>query len=186
MTVGLSEARAQTTMDFAIGAGVFLVTVAFVVAFIPTMLQPFDGNTQDNTVAADRIASQLAGGMLGDPANPERLDATCTKSFFESGSPPAECRYSGTTPEERVGLPDTTGLQVRLLGDVTDADSGQELLCWDADTETVVEADAAACGDPGDVELVTGNPPTSGGSIVVADRFVSIEGLPAGLEVRTW
>jgi hypothetical protein len=182
MTVGHSTDRAQTTMDFAIGAGVFLITVAFVVAFVPTTPQPFDGRTQENTVAADRIASQLAGGLLGDPASPEQLDTQCTKSFFESGGSPSDCRYSGTTPEERVGLPDTTGLQVRLLGDVSDADSGQELLCWDATGETIVEADAAAC----DMELETGSPPTSGGSVVVADRFVSIDGVPAGLEVRTW
>ena len=33
--------RGQTTLDFAIGVSVFLIVVAFVLAFVPGMVQPF-------------------------------------------------------------------------------------------------------------------------------------------------
>jgi len=32
--------RAQTPIDFTVGAGVFLLTLAFVIAFVPTLFDP--------------------------------------------------------------------------------------------------------------------------------------------------
>jgi hypothetical protein len=174
--------RAQTTIDFAIGAGVFLVTVAFVVAFVPTMLQPFDTGSQDHAVTADRIATQLAGGTLGSPSTPAVLDTGCTVAFFNSTvpDPGLNCRYGATSVGERVGLPAQTNLQVRFAGDLDD--DVQETLCWVAATDTLAEVDDVSC----DVTLSTGPTPAGAESVVVAVRFVSVDGTPALLEVRTW
>lgn len=76
--------RGQTTLDFAIGISVFLITVAFVLAFIPGMLQPFTGGLEEETVAVNRVADSLSQGMLGDPAEPNTLDRECTVIFFEN------------------------------------------------------------------------------------------------------
>ena len=46
----------QTTLDFAVGVSVFRIVVAFVLAFVPTMLQPFDGSSQGETALTDRLA----------------------------------------------------------------------------------------------------------------------------------
>jgi hypothetical protein len=77
--------RGQTTLDFAVGVSVFLIVVAFVLAFVPTMLQPFDGSSQEETALADRLAEQLSTGLLvEDVTRPYQLDRECTVIFFES------------------------------------------------------------------------------------------------------
>jgi hypothetical protein len=63
-----------------------------------------------------------------------------------------------------------------------DDDDTPETLCWLAATDTLAEVDDASC----DVTLSTGPAPTGAGSVVVAARFVSVDGTPALLEVRTW
>lgn len=81
----IDDRRAQTTLDFALGVTVFLLTVAFVFSFTPGMLEPFTASTQQETAAADRLADQLAQEMLvADPGEPYRLDRECTVIFFES------------------------------------------------------------------------------------------------------
>jgi hypothetical protein len=75
--------RGQTTLDFAVGVSIFLVVVAFVVAFVPTMLQPFEGSAQEETAAADRIADDLSTDVLvADVADPHVLDRGCVVAFF--------------------------------------------------------------------------------------------------------
>ncbi|MFB6117628.1 hypothetical protein [Halosegnis sp.] len=75
--------RAQTALDFAIGASVFLVVVAFVLTFVPGIIQPFESSTQQETAAADRLAEQLGSGMLvADIAEPYVLDRGCVATYF--------------------------------------------------------------------------------------------------------
>lgn len=75
--------RGQSTFDFAIGIGIFIVVVTFVLSFVPGMLQPFESNSQQHSVAADRAAERLAGGTLADPRSPGILHRECTVVFFE-------------------------------------------------------------------------------------------------------
>jgi len=75
--------RGQTVLDFAIGVSVFLVIVAFVLTFVPGMVQPFESSTQEQTAASDRLASQLATDMLvTDVTEPYLLDRGCAATFF--------------------------------------------------------------------------------------------------------
>jgi hypothetical protein len=74
--------RGQTTLDFAVGISLFLISVAVVVSFAPNLVEPFsDGGTAD-TVVANRAASQLVQGTLADPSQPYVLDKACTVAFF--------------------------------------------------------------------------------------------------------
>ena len=52
--------RARTTVDYAVGAALFVV----VVAFVPTVLDPFVGDGGDGFAAADRTADQLTSDLL--------------------------------------------------------------------------------------------------------------------------
>ncbi|MFC3479012.1 DUF7287 family protein [Halobacterium litoreum] len=81
--------RAQTTMDFAAGVSVFLVTVAFAFAFVPGITTPFTGAGAGDPVSANRIADDLATDSLGAPEDPYRLDAEQVSSFFADGTDPA-------------------------------------------------------------------------------------------------
>lgn len=75
--------RGQTTLDFAVGVSIFLIVVAFVVAFVPTMLEPFDGSAQEETAVADRLADDLATDLLvADVQEPHLLDRGCVVAFF--------------------------------------------------------------------------------------------------------
>ncbi len=74
--------RAQTTLDFAVGMSIFLLTVAFVFTFAPNIAEPFSDSGTENTVVADRAASQLVAGTLADPDRPYVLDKACTIAFF--------------------------------------------------------------------------------------------------------
>lgn len=85
--LGSSEtARAQTPIDFAVGASVFLLTLAFVVAFTPTLFDPFTGPATASPVVSDRVAAGLAGDLLAaSPTEPGVLSPACTVAFFEDG-----------------------------------------------------------------------------------------------------
>lgn len=88
--------RGQTAIDFAVGIGMFLVVLAFVIAFVPSMFEPFAGGTGDRLVLADRSADRLASDLLvAEPAVPAVLNDSCTADFFDAdGSAAAGCRFT--------------------------------------------------------------------------------------------
>ncbi|SEO35522.1 hypothetical protein SAMN04487948_10231 [Halogranum amylolyticum] len=179
----MRRSRAQTTIDFAIGAGVFLLAVAFVVAFIPGMLDPYEG-IQRETVTADRVATQLSTDLLGDPNEPYTLDTDCTVAFFGDTSP-TTCRFTGSDLTERISVGDTQSVDVMLVADLDDDDAATTL-CWDTDSESLVEEGAAVCDVDELLVEQTSDPPTDTGSVVVAHRIVSLANTDVTLLVRMW
>jgi hypothetical protein len=227
--------RGQTTLDFAIGVSVFLIVVAFVLAFVPGMVQPFQASTQQETAAADRLAEQLAGGMLvEDVSKPYLLDRECTVIFFESrqdGNDPAgddaenvdgngngfsdpfdsgsftgSCIFSDSPFTERLAIADSDfEIRISIVADLDTAaadnpdtggdDATPEPLCIEQngadnslgneDDNRIIEGDAPfvggrecdVTGGDDDILLSIGEtPPTDTSSVVVARRYVQIEG----------
>lgn len=74
--------RGQTTMDFAAGISIFLVTVAFAFAFLPGIFTPFTGSGVGDPITANSVADELAADRLADPADPYVLDESATVAFF--------------------------------------------------------------------------------------------------------
>ena len=102
--------RAQTGIDFLVGASVFLIAVGFVFAFVPSMFAPFGGSGVDDALIADRSATQLVEReLVADPATPNVLDRSKHDEFFASC--PSE--NGGEYLRDRLGL-ETTNLQVEL------------------------------------------------------------------------
>ncbi|ATW87085.1 hypothetical protein halTADL_0268 [Halohasta litchfieldiae] len=95
-----STDRGQTVIDFAVGAGVFLIATGVVFAFIPTMFEPFASAAGSSPIVADRTADHLTGSLLvADPATPSTLSAACTAAFFsanESLGDAADCRFDAS------------------------------------------------------------------------------------------
>ncbi|WP_049987926.1 DUF7287 family protein [Halobellus rufus] len=93
-----TSTRAQTTIDFAIGISLFLIVVAFVVAFVPTIFAPFESAEGPQT--ADRLATSLSSDRLGDPAEPYLLNETCTSGLFDQlnggDGATATCQFNTT------------------------------------------------------------------------------------------
>jgi len=218
--------RGQTTLDFAVGVSVFLLTAIFVLTFVPGMLEPFEESTQEEIAAADRIATDLVEETLASPDRPHLLDRECTVIFFESrqdgfdpggdddenvdgddtyaepfgsGSYGGSCNFDDTPLDERLALASTTdaplNVRVRLVRDLTtaaadDPDNGTDdsrvlPLCIDDNSDDrIIEGhtpfDGGQCdltGADDDVLFEIGSDPPSGSdSVVVARRFVRVEG----------
>ena len=82
MSQPTTDLRAQTTMDFAAGISVFLVTVAFAFAFVPGIIAPFaDAGTAD-PVTANRLADDLATDRLAAPGDEYVLDSERAADLF--------------------------------------------------------------------------------------------------------
>jgi hypothetical protein len=65
-----SADRGQTAQDFAVGIGVFLLALAFVFTFLPTVMTPFDSQVSGaETAQADRIADRIVHDLETETAN---------------------------------------------------------------------------------------------------------------------
>ena len=188
------DSRAQSPLDFAIAMGIFLVAVTFVFTFIPSLTAPFVEGNQDRSATADRVASHLAEGGLGDPADPFVVDETCATDFF-AGRSNSDCGYSGDDTDERVGV-DGDRLRVNVTVEQVDPDASRDdrfrTVCHD-DTHGVVHEDEANSSTSCDVRYTVGDEPSDRSSIVVARRVVTIPGCSFGVEscdaimkVRVW
>lgn len=79
--------RGQTTIDFAVGASVFLVTAAFAFAFVPGIIAPFADPGTADPVTANRVADDLATDRLTASGDEYSLDANRTAAFFGDPDP---------------------------------------------------------------------------------------------------
>lgn len=161
--------RGQTTLDFAVGASVFLIAVIFVIAYAPTMFDPFAGGSGSKLVVADHAATALSGDLLvSSTADPGTLSAGCVVAFFEGDPPGSDC------PTE------------------ADFDTLDDALSLDGrNVEVTIHALDAPASEPATPEwanegLTRSNSGSAPSDIAVATRTVSIEGHQYRLTVRVW
>jgi hypothetical protein len=173
-----SAERGQTTLDFAVGMGLFLISLVFILVFVPGMLDPFTAGTQEETTAVNRVTDQLSQQLLGNATEPYVLDTDCTVAFFEGSTPP-DCRFTGTTLQSQLGLQETMRVNITLRSNVTGSATPAQL-CWDGSSLS-----EAPCGS--DTRLARGPLPSSGGSKTVsARRVVVLDGHDVTIEVEMW
>ena len=181
-----SGARGQTTLDFAVGVSVLLLTLATVFLFVPGALGVFTEGGQENIGSANRIASSLSEGLLGDPTRPHLLNRTCTVEFFDDNSP-SHCRHTGANLSDRVGLNQFMTANVTLQSNLSIDSDDRDILCWDDDDSILVERDNSTFCDGNYVDFRIGStPPTGSATTVTARRIVEIEGIDATLLVEVW
>jgi len=163
---GDRRGRGQTTIDYAVGVGLFLLVVAFVFAFLPSIFAPFSGDSGTLPVLTDRGADRLSSDLLVEsPRRPAALNATCTEGFFDAdGSVPAGCRYA------------------------TDGDDLAGALGVDAPAISinVTVGDGTGARSLDGTELSAGPAPPSNADAVTARRIVFLEGESGRLTVRMW
>lgn len=163
-----TDGRGQTSIDFLVGIGVFLLATGFVFGFVPGLLAPFaDG--QSAPLVTDRVADTLVGDVLVDEPGDVRLNETATVGFFVA--PPADL-------PARFGLDDRYHLNVTVERNVPGTPD-RERLCTDGAVVTRCE--------PGATPLAAGEPvPVSHGSVITASRLVHVGGGDAIVVVRAW
>ena len=189
--------RAQTPLDFAIAMGIFLLAVTFVFTFIPSLTAPFVEGNQDKSVTADRVASHLAEGALGDPGDPFVVNDSCAEVFFNEstvdGDIPSTCGFSGDNLSERVGV-DTDRLQVNVtveqVNTTATGDDRFRTVCIDRSGDVSHAGNTSVTCDE---EFVVGETADADDSVVVARRIVTIPGCTfdtescdATLRVEVW
>ena len=78
--------RGQTPQDFAVGISIFLITVTFVFAFVPSVLQPSRaGEEVTLTTEADRVASGLVSNfsVSGRPNHLDESKVNATVNTYD-------------------------------------------------------------------------------------------------------
>lgn len=175
--------RGQTSLDFLIGIGVFMLTVAFVVGAIPGLIEPFSGG-QETPLVADRITSEVVGGMMVDAGRSSALNETCTYAFFDDSFGDGDaCALSFDASDddlpERLGIDDGYSVNVTIQRDVT-GDADREVLCTDG--ETVGECGTLA----GSERLAIGPPPANLRSVVSTRRTAYLDGKDVTVVVKVW
>ncbi|MFC7075795.1 DUF7287 family protein [Haloarcula halophila] len=178
--------RGQTTLDFAVGISLFLAIVLFVYLFVPGILTTFTDGTPSETVTANRVADDLALGLLGSPSEPNVWDRECAVAFFD-GTTPGGCHFAGSTTNERVGIAPRENVNVTVIGNVSaDPDPGSDRLCWDDSAAALAETDSG-CTGTNDVTLAAGDQaPKTNADSVTATRVVSLHGEAVTVEVVMW
>jgi len=177
-----SAERGQTTLDFAIGISIFLAVLIFIFLFIPGVLSPFTESTQEETVASNRIADQLAKGTLASPSEPYVLDRYQTVEWFDKDDDDLELD---------LGLdPNRDNLNVTIRGNVTDNGESNNILCWrddGSDTGLVENPDCDTSTPDPDIKLTRGDSPPSGSQASVTSvRVVSLNKQDVTLYVEMW
>lgn len=178
--------RGQTTLDFAVGISIFLAIVLFIFLFVPGILTTFTTGSPEETVTTNRVADDLAYGLLGTPEEPGVWEQECAVAFFE-GSTPSSCNFAGSTLNDQLGLQDRQQVNITVTGNVSGfPDSGLDRICWDASARSLAEADTG-CGGTNDVELIAGDDaPTTNADSVTATRVVSLQREAVTVSVEMW
>ncbi|WP_254862466.1 DUF7287 family protein [Halovivax gelatinilyticus] len=77
----MGDDRGQTVQDFAVGIGLFILAVAFIFAFVPTIITPFADAGGAQTAQADRIAATIVDNASTD--TPNELDLEEFDEYYD-------------------------------------------------------------------------------------------------------
>ncbi|WP_232745070.1 DUF7287 family protein [Halorubrum aethiopicum] len=181
--------RGQTQIDFAVGAGVFLITLAFVVAFVPTLFEPFAAGETASPLVADRIAAgtvdllgvsaNASGGSAAvhAPTQPGVLSPACTVAFFEPNATLADdagCPFDpDTDPAALFGVDDDVRVAIHELD-------------GSAENATDVEFDTRHGTVGTTLNRSTTDSTVTADGVTVSGRIVSLRGDQYRLTVWVW
>ncbi|GAA0509956.1 hypothetical protein SAMN04488066_10897 [Halorubrum aquaticum] len=188
---GRRDRRGQTQIDFAVGAGVFLLALAFVVGFVPTLFEPFAVAETASPLVSDRIAAGTVdllgaspnpsgGAAVHAPTEPGVLSPACTVAFFAANgtlADDAECPFDADTdPAELFGVDDDVEVVIHELDERSPAEN-----------PAVVDVETRH-GTIEDVPLnrTSTDPSATVDDVTVSGRVVSLRGVQYRLTVRVW
>lgn len=180
--------RGQTQIDFAVGAGVFLIALAFVVGFVPSLFEPFSTTDSASPIVTDRAAANVvdllgtsaAGSAeLHAPTNSGVLAPACTVAFFTANATlgdEADCPFHADEPLEEI-LEVDGDVQVvvhELDADVTTEGTEIDVVTRHGTYEAIETSRASA------------DPSTATDDVTVSRRVVSLNDTQYRLTVRVW
>ncbi|MFB6186532.1 MAG: hypothetical protein ABEI86_06670 [Halobacteriaceae archaeon] len=156
--------RGQTSFDFAVGMGLFLITLAFLFTFVPGIFAPFTVGTGGDEIIADRSADRLAEDLLlSNETQQYRLNTSCTVAFFNTDSDSITCQFSN----DASNLHQVLGIDTFEKINVTIKQDGSVLTIQST-------------------KLSAGPSPPESGDVTVATRVVYLNGNRSVLQVKIW
>ncbi|UWG46979.1 putative pilin/flagellin [Halanaeroarchaeum sp. HSR-CO] len=159
--------RGQTTLDFVLAIGVFIVAVAFVFGFVPGMVDPFTQDQAEGQVA-DRVADAVVDDLTDGVDEPGELNETKTVAFFDG---PADLA-------DRAGVDSRYGITVSL-GRPVDGEDDLQVLCGES-------GDVHSCSAGGEALQIGDSVPASSTTIGTARRTVLVDDQIAIVHVQVW
>jgi hypothetical protein len=176
--------RAQTPIDFAVGASVFLLTLGFVIAFVPTVFDPFAGAATASPVVSDRLAAGLVGDFLAaSPAEPAVLSPACTAAYFDGDEGNATLADAADCP---AGIANDTAAEFGIDDDVLVVVHAMDE-AEPVGNASTVSVDTRHGTHTVELRRSTRDPVrVDRGDVSVSQRLVSIEGTQYRLTVWVW
>ncbi|MFO8115196.1 MAG: hypothetical protein R6U01_07520 [Halorubrum sp.] len=179
-----ADDRAQTPIDFAVGASVFLLTLGFVIAFVPTVFDPFAGAATASPALSDRVAAGLVGDLLvASPTEPAVLSPACTAAYFEGDGGNATLADAAGCPAgvtndtaAEFGIDDDVLVVVHPMDEADPVDNASTV-SFDTESGTRAVELRRSTSDPVRVDR---------GGVSVSQRLVSIDGTQYRLTVWVW
>lgn len=162
--------RGQTLPDFTVAIAIFLATVAFIVLFVPQIIQPFDN--QEQSLVAERLTSDLTNSKLIETGTSSQLNESSTMAFFNK-SDEAVLREAGIEGIYSVNI---------TIRDAPSQGTDSEILCAEDGT---VGVDCKTASDP--VTLAIGQSrPAEDQSVATTRRTLFAGDRSVVLEVGVW
>lgn len=154
--------RGQTAFDFAVGMGVFLITVGFILTFIPGVFAPFNVGSGTDELVGDRVAATLTEEVLiAESGHRATLNSSCTVEFFNGVNSATDCRF-----DDSASLATIVGA------------TGHNL-------NVTIRANGSIATIDG-TDLERGPSPPDGGDISASQRMVVIGDTVYNLVVKVW
>ncbi|WP_200840338.1 hypothetical protein [Natrialba sp. INN-245] len=170
VSVGLDE-RGQTTQDFVVGLGLFVLAVAFVFMTVPNFIATPTGSIDGGDLAqGDRVAATIVDDT--ETETPNELDGRDILEY-DSGDLHEDLGLRETSDNDRF---DRVNVTVRALNATTD-DGPLE-----ADLPGAMDGEQLAFGD----EYNNQSAVQVNRIVTVRDIEEDYDGKPVRLEVRMW
>lgn len=167
--------RGQTLVDFVVGIAILLVTLSFIVVFVPQLTLPFEDTEQP--VVAERGTSELTY-LITEEDGASKLNESCTVAFFTQDGG-AGCQFAtDDAVTEQLGIDGSYTVNVTLRTAPSDT-LNSTVLCGD---------NASVDGCDGDGEQLAEGPAVPDGEVTVSTvrRTVFTEERNAVLELVVW
>ncbi len=84
----MNDNHGQMHIDYLIGIAIFLISVIFVFSYTTGLFTPFQSNSDEVTLIADRISTNVIEQNMsaGNPRTPNLLNGTKVNDFFYQSS----------------------------------------------------------------------------------------------------
>ena len=116
-TVSFSiDGRGQTTQDFAVGIGVFLLALGFTVTFVPSLLAPYDTVGSGEAAQADRVAATILENV-STGETPNEIDPDAFYEAYEDSDSEALAEHLGLRTTEGGNAIDRVNVTVTSLNE---------------------------------------------------------------------